>query len=740
MRTFEPCDPRLGTPAGPCIVYGCNVCGAEVRSIPSHRERWSCTCGNVRVDPDAGRLSVRDQARLEVHRIVDVRKAFSSDVVTLESPLGPLLLGVVDPHAEGAAASVSWLLNRSIADARASLGGHLPEWLVEDIRKNYISIAKVETLWANHGYRFAVARADDGEMIGTVHVARAHDTILTVNRDVINVSSKDFPGFKPDGAHHVVNLSVRHEVRRAHVGRLMIDGIIHHFRDLFDGDALWVRADPPWHAGLVGLGFAHDPSMDIFLPPEVERTAGLPHAAFNARYACDCVCPSPQKPEMLAKRAIAMQTEKLQYVSFTRPFAEAPATQAKVFPLPSPLFKDLPAPDPRYARDWGGTLDRPPRGVVSPGSAEEVADLLRRASEHHIHVAVRGLGRSAAGQALSEGGLVLSTENLVGIDVSDIENHRLRVQGGVAWSDILRAVLPLGLVPPVVTGFLSTTVGGTLASGGYSKGSIRHGFQTDHVLELEVVTGDGRRVTCSRTQARWLFESALGGLGRFGVIVSATLSLVPAPKGILRSEISAEKDDVGHLIDSLVAFAEEPDAHHATLFERQDPGGPRRYHAVCARATDGEGDVPFSEYIAPPRELSPRAPSTWVHVFAPRSAAAKILSYARARIDRDAGDVLQGLPIRKMAPSRSLVRAADVPPGEVFFAILVTRDASKRALCDVEDENRDLLSFARSLGAKNSLGGLIPRTEAEWRAHLGDDWDEVKRRARMADPKGIFWP
>jgi len=405
-------------------------------------------------------------------RIVDVRGAFVSNVVTLDLQLGSFLLGVVDPLAEGVSASVSGLLNRSIEDARAVCGGHLPDWLVEDIRRNYISPEKVETLWASCGYRFAVLRAESGEMIGTVHVTREHDTIFTVNRHILNVSAGEYPGFKPERAHHVVNVSVKHELRRAGIGRAMIDGILRHFRGLFDGDALWVQADPPWHAGLVGLGFFHDPSMDIFLPPEAERTADLPHAIFNARYACDCVCPSPARPGELSRRALAMQTEKLQYVSFLRPFAEELSKTAAVSSLRSPL-EGLPAPDSRYTRDWGGTAHHAPRFVCAPRSTAEAAELLRRASAADVRVALRGLGRSAGGQSLSEGGLVLSTENLAAIDPATLEADRITVPGGASWEDVLALVLPLGLVPPVVTGFVSTTVGGTLSSGGYSKGSIR---------------------------------------------------------------------------------------------------------------------------------------------------------------------------------------------------------------------------------------------------------------------------
>src|SRR4051812_49014666 len=161
----------------------------------------------------------------------------------------------------GAAEGVSRLLVRSIQDARATRDGHLPDWLVDDIEQNYISPEKVRTLWAPTGHRFAVMK--ESEIIATIHLARDHDTIFTVNREILNVSARHHVGFKPERHHHVVNISVKHELRRARVATVMLDGIIRHFRDRFEGDGLWVRADPPWHPGLVGIGFVHDPRRDI---------------------------------------------------------------------------------------------------------------------------------------------------------------------------------------------------------------------------------------------------------------------------------------------------------------------------------------------------------------------------------------------------------------------------------------------------------------------------------------------
>jgi cytokinin dehydrogenase len=54
-------------------------------------------------------------------------------------------------------------------------------------------------------------------------------------------------------------------------------------------------------------------------------------------------------------------------------------------------------------------------------------------------------------------------------------------------------------------------------------------MQTDNVLELEVVTGEGKIVTCSSSENSELFDCVRAGLGQFGIVTRATLALVPAP-------------------------------------------------------------------------------------------------------------------------------------------------------------------------------------------------------------------
>lgn len=60
-------DPAAGYPAGASIEYECTRCGATVPSQPANAD--ACSCRNIVVDGDAGRVSVQDHAAMRVYRI-----------------------------------------------------------------------------------------------------------------------------------------------------------------------------------------------------------------------------------------------------------------------------------------------------------------------------------------------------------------------------------------------------------------------------------------------------------------------------------------------------------------------------------------------------------------------------------------------------------------------------------------------------------------------------------------------
>ncbi len=178
------------------------------------------------------------------------------------------------------------------------------------------------------------------------------------------------------------------------------------------------------------------------------------------------------------------------------------------------------------ADDFGHIVHRRPVAVLQPGSIEDVAAMVRFCHAHRVPVAARGAGHATFGQAQAAGGLVIEMATL---DAVSVAADRVVVEAGARWSALLAETLPHGLTPPVLTDYLELSIGGTLSVGGFGGASHHYDAQVDNVLELEVVTGTGRRVVCSALRQPGLFHAVLAGLGQCAILVRATLRLLPAP-------------------------------------------------------------------------------------------------------------------------------------------------------------------------------------------------------------------
>ena len=93
-----------------------------------------------------------------------------------------------------------------------------------------------------------------------------------------------------------------------------------------------------------------------------------------------------------------------------------------------------------------GTTPQKPAYVAKPVTAQEVADLLRLATEHRLPVTARGSGCGLSGAAQPvEGGLVISFERMNSVLEVDADNHVAVVQPGVTLTDLDAKTAEVGL-------------------------------------------------------------------------------------------------------------------------------------------------------------------------------------------------------------------------------------------------------------------------------------------------------
>ncbi|HEY3076909.1 MAG TPA: FAD-binding protein, partial [Burkholderiales bacterium] len=90
-------------------------------------------------------------------------------------------------------------------------------------------------------------------------------------------------------------------------------------------------------------------------------------------------------------------------------------------------------------------------------------------------------------------------------------------EGMITYEDLTRECLVHGLMPAVVPQLKTITLGGAVAGVGIESSSHRHGLVHDTMLELDVLLGDGRIVTCTATNEHadlfFGFPNSYGTLG-----------------------------------------------------------------------------------------------------------------------------------------------------------------------------------------------------------------------------------
>jgi FAD/FMN-containing dehydrogenase len=101
-------------------------------------------------------------------------------------------------------------------------------------------------------------------------------------------------------------------------------------------------------------------------------------------------------------------------------------------------------------------------------------------------------------------------------------------EAGVTFAELLEATLPRGLMPVVVPELEGITIGGAVSGCSIESTSFRHGGFHDTCLEYEIVTGDGRVLTCSREHDPLIFDMMHGAYGTLGLLTLLTFKLVPA--------------------------------------------------------------------------------------------------------------------------------------------------------------------------------------------------------------------
>jgi FAD/FMN-containing dehydrogenase len=122
----------------------------------------------------------------------------------------------------------------------------------------------------------------------------------------------------------------------------------------------------------------------------------------------------------------------------------------------------------------------------------------------------------------------LDAEGFAGVLAVDTVARTANVLAMTTYEDLVAATLPHGLAPLVVPQLKTITLGGAVTGLGIESPSFRNGCPHESVLEMDVLTGDGRVVTARPDgEHRDLFHGFPNSYGTLGYALRLTIELEP---------------------------------------------------------------------------------------------------------------------------------------------------------------------------------------------------------------------
>ncbi|KAK4638794.1 hypothetical protein QC761_704440 [Podospora bellae-mahoneyi] len=203
-----------------------------------------------------------------------------------------------------------------------------------------------------------------------------------------------------------------------------------------------------------------------------------------------------------------------------------------------------------------------PAAVVRPETAQDISDIIKCANANGVKVQAKSGGHSYQNYGVggSDGAVAIDMVNFqkfsmdtktwyatigAGNRLGEVDK-KMHAQGGRAMAH--------GVCPGV-------GLGGHATIGGLGPMSRMWGSALDHIVEVEVVTADGKIQRASATQNEDLFWALRGSASGFGVITEFVVRTHPEPANVVQYEYTiklGKQADVAPLYSKWQALMADP--------------------------------------------------------------------------------------------------------------------------------------------------------------------------------------
>jgi len=409
-------------------------------------------------------------------------------------------------------------------------------------------------------------------------------------------------------------------------------------------------------------------------------------------------------------------------------------------------------------QNYNGRFNKFPKIIVYCEVAQDVVNAILWVRKYKLPFRIRDGGHSYEAYSLVNGGLVIDVSRLQNLQI-DKENRTVEIGAGVRllplcealWNQ--RVTIPIGTCPTV--GISGLTLGG-----GYGFLSRLLGMTCDNLLEVEMVTAQGKIIRANHDQHSELFWACRGGGdGSFGVFTSYTIRVNPIEQ-VARYRITWDFADLEKVVRYWQMWAPHTDARlTSSLLLPSRNQGDLRSSGVFIGSEEALRWIlrPLQEETRP--KTAEFHSTTWieaVHLFAGSSVKQELFKNSSAYAYEPLTDAALNVVIHNLqtAPGSANVVSFDayggsiglVPTNATAFvhrnALFVIQYQSYWAKAEEADNNiqwieqfrNSMLPYTRG-AYRNYCDSMIP----DWpTAYFGENLERLKMVKQMYDPENLF--
>lgn len=209
----------------------------------------------------------------------------------------------------------------------------------------------------------------------------------------------------------------------------------------------------------------------------------------------------------------------------------------------------------RHRRILYPEYDKYPGLIVRCAGSADVRNAINFARADNLLVAVKCGGHGAAGMATCDGGMMIDLSLLRSIRVDPIA-RTAEVSGGSLLGHMDHDTMAYGLATTAGT-VSHTGVAGLTLGGGFGRVGRRFGLALDNVLEVDIITADGKFRRANKDENPDLYWGVRGGGGNFGVVTSFKFQLHPMQRQVVRASFRFPGSDAKNVMDFFGEYAND---------------------------------------------------------------------------------------------------------------------------------------------------------------------------------------